>query len=74
VAIFSAISTSRARDLLADHATQAQALTSGFQRALLAAAIFLAAAAVIALRATNTRGEQAEAATPPITTPVSEPA
>jgi EmrB/QacA subfamily drug resistance transporter len=74
VAIFSAISTSRARDLLADHATQAQALTSGFQRALLAAAIFLAAAAVIALRATNTRGEQAEAATPPITTPVSETA
>jgi EmrB/QacA subfamily drug resistance transporter len=74
VAIFSAISTSRARDLLADHATQAQALTSGFQRALLAAAIFLAAAAVIALRATNTRGEQAEAATPPITTPVGETA
>jgi EmrB/QacA subfamily drug resistance transporter len=74
VAIFSAISTSRARDLLADHATQAQALTSGFQRALLAAAIFLAAAAVIALRATNTRGEEAEAATPPITTPVGETA
>jgi EmrB/QacA subfamily drug resistance transporter len=74
VAIFSAISTSRARDLLADHATQAQALTSGFQRALLAAAIFLAAAAVIALRATNTRGEQAEGATPPITTPVGETA
>jgi len=58
IAIFSAIATSRARDLLADHATPAEALTSGFQRALLAAAIFLAAAAVIALRATNTRGEQ----------------
>ena len=68
VAIFSAISTSRARDLITDHATQAEALTSGFQRALLAAAIFLAAAAVIALRSPNTRGEQeptvAQAATP----------
>ena len=62
VAIFSAISTSRARDLLADHATQAEALTSGFQRALLAASLFLVAAAVIALRATNTRGEVAPAA------------
>jgi EmrB/QacA subfamily drug resistance transporter len=64
VAIFSAISTSRAQDLLAGGATQAEALTSGFQRALLAAAIFLAAAAVIALRSTNTRGEPRSAATP----------
>jgi MFS family permease len=66
IAIFSAIATSRTRDLLADHATQAQALTSGFQRALLAAAIFLAAAAVIAVRAPNTRSEQEEAAAPPL--------
>jgi EmrB/QacA subfamily drug resistance transporter len=73
VAIFSAISTSRARDLLADHATPAQALTSGFQRALLAAAIFLAAAAVIALWATNTRGE-GEAAVAPAAEPVGETA
>jgi EmrB/QacA subfamily drug resistance transporter len=65
VAIFSAISTSRARHLLADHATQAHALTSGFQRALLAAAIFLAAAALIAMRATNTRGEPEEPVVPP---------
>jgi EmrB/QacA subfamily drug resistance transporter len=65
IAIFSAISTSRAQDLLADHATQAEALTSGFQRALLAAAIFLAAAAVIALRSPNTRGEQPEIAPQP---------
>jgi EmrB/QacA subfamily drug resistance transporter len=72
VAIFSAIATSRTRDLLAQHATQAQALTSGFQRALLAAAIFLAAAAVIALRAPNTRGEEEEAA--PAATPVPEAA
>jgi hypothetical protein len=32
-------------------------LTAGFQRALLAGGIFILAAAVIALRATNTRGE-----------------
>jgi EmrB/QacA subfamily drug resistance transporter len=56
IAIFSAISTSRAHHLLATHATLHQALTSGFQRALLACAIFMVAAAVIALRATNTRG------------------
>jgi anti-sigma-K factor RskA len=33
------------------------ALTSGFRRALLAASIVLLAAAVVALRASNTRGE-----------------
>jgi MFS family permease len=60
IAIFSALATSRTRDLLADHATQGQALTGGVQRALLAAAIFLAAAAVIALRAPNTHGEEEE--------------
>ena len=32
-------------------------LTAGFHRALLACAVFLLAAAVIALRATNSRGE-----------------
>jgi EmrB/QacA subfamily drug resistance transporter len=58
LAIFSAIATSRTNDLLAEHATQAQALTSGFQRALLAAAIFLAAAALIALRSTNARAQE----------------
>jgi hypothetical protein len=57
IAIFSALSTSRARDLLAAGATPHEALTSGFQRALLASSIFMVAAAVIALRATNTRGE-----------------
>ena len=35
------------------HASQASALTSGFQAALLAAAIFLAVAALIALRSRN---------------------
>jgi len=70
IAIFSAISTSRAHDLLAKHATQAQALTSGFQRALLAAAIFLAAAAIIAMRSPNTRGEPE----PALPEPTPEPA
>ncbi|HEY7629272.1 MAG TPA: MFS transporter [Thermoleophilaceae bacterium] len=74
VAIFSAISTSRAHDLLAAGAPPAHALTSGFQRALLAAAIFLAAAAVIALRAPNTRGGQEELAMPPGTSPAGETA
>jgi EmrB/QacA subfamily drug resistance transporter len=59
LAIFSAIATARTSALLAAHAPPAAALTAGFQRALLACAIFLLAAAIIALRATNTRGEPA---------------
>ena len=61
LAIFSALATSRTTDLLAAHASQGYALTAGFQRALLAGSIFLALAAVVALRATNTRGETPEA-------------
>ncbi|MGZ4250736.1 MAG: MFS transporter [Solirubrobacteraceae bacterium] len=57
IAIFSAISTSRARHLLAAHASTPDALTSGFHSALLAGSIFLLAAALIASRAINTRGE-----------------
>jgi hypothetical protein len=57
VAIFSAISTSRAQHLLARHANADHALTSGFQRALLASSLFILAAAILALRSTNTRGE-----------------
>jgi predicted MFS family arabinose efflux permease len=57
LAIFSAIATSRTNHLLARHVSQPAALTSGFHRALLASSVFLCAAAVIALRATNTRGE-----------------
>ena len=56
LAIFSAIATSRTHHLLAAHASRPEALTSGFQRALLACSLFLFAAALIALRATNTRG------------------
>jgi EmrB/QacA subfamily drug resistance transporter len=58
LAIFSAIATSRTTDLLAAHAPTAEALTEGFERALLASSVFLVAAAVVGLRATNTRGEQ----------------
>jgi hypothetical protein len=57
LAIFSALATSRTTNLLAAHASTAHALTAGFQRALLAGSIFIAAAAVIALRATNTKGD-----------------
>jgi EmrB/QacA subfamily drug resistance transporter len=64
VAIFTAVATSTAADRLASHASQAQALTAGFQDALLLAAIFLGAAAVIALRSPNTHGEQAAAPAP----------
>jgi EmrB/QacA subfamily drug resistance transporter len=61
LAIFSAIATSRTADLLANHASPADALTSGFHRALLASSLFLAAAAVVALRIANTRGEEPQA-------------
>jgi EmrB/QacA subfamily drug resistance transporter len=57
IAVFSAISTSRAHHLFASHATVHEGLTAGFQRALLACSIAMFAAAVLALRATNTRGE-----------------
>jgi hypothetical protein len=59
IAIFSAIATARTQDLLARATPAPEALTEGFQQALLAASIFLLAAAVIATRATNTRGEPA---------------
>lgn len=53
VAIFSAIAASRTKHRLAAGFSQADALTSGFRAALLASAIFLAAAALIALRSRN---------------------
>jgi hypothetical protein len=59
LAIFSAIATARTSALAAVHAAPDAALTAGFHRALLACAIFLLAAAVIALRATNSRSEPA---------------
>ena len=60
LAIFSAIATARTSTLLAAHAPPDAALTAGFHRALLACAVFVLAAAIIALRATNTRGEPAQ--------------
>jgi MFS family permease len=62
LAIFSALASSRTAHLLATNTPPAQALTAGFQRALLAGSIFILAAAFIALRATNTRAETPEAA------------
>jgi len=59
LAIFSVIATTRTEHLLATHASQPDALTSGFRQALVACSVFLVAAALIALRATNTRGEPA---------------
>jgi len=57
LAIFSAVATARTTALLAAGAPAPVALTGGFHRALLLAAIFVLCAAVIALRAANTRGE-----------------
>jgi MFS family permease len=54
---FSALATAHTNDQLADHVAAPEALTSGFQRALLACSACLAAAALFALRTTNTRGE-----------------
>ena len=62
LAIYTAVATSRTDHLLAAHAAPAQALTGGFQRALLVGSLFIAASAIIALRATNTRGEPTAAA------------
>jgi hypothetical protein len=59
LAVFSGIATSRTNHLLAAHTPHPEALTAGFQRALLVSAVCLLAAAAIALRASNTRGEPA---------------
>lgn len=61
LAVFSGIATSRTSHLLAAHTPRPEALTAGFQRALLVSALCLVAAAAIALRAANTRGEPAAA-------------
>ena len=57
LAILSAVATGRTHHLLAAHEPTANALTSGFSRGFLVGAGFILAAAAIALRATNTRGE-----------------
>jgi hypothetical protein len=60
LAIFSAIATARTNHLLGQHDSAPHALTQGFHRALLAGSVFLLAAAVVAVRSPNTRGESAE--------------
>jgi predicted MFS family arabinose efflux permease len=57
LAIFSALATARTNDLLAAGAGPHTAATAGFQRALLAGAIFTAAAALIAVRTANTHDD-----------------
>jgi EmrB/QacA subfamily drug resistance transporter len=59
LAILSALATARTGSLLDSHATRAVALSSGFGRALLTGSVFVLGAALIALRAANTRGEPA---------------
>jgi len=61
LAILTAVASSRTQHLVAADAPGAHALTAGFQRALFVGSIILLASAVVALRATNARG-QAEAA------------
>jgi len=73
LAVLTAIATSRTNDLLAAHAAMPDALTGGFQRALLVGSVFLVAAAVLGLRATNTRGEQPEQITSRGASRVGEP-
>ena len=55
LAVLTALATGRTSGLLAGGHAPAAALTAGFQRALLGAAVALLAAAVVALRAANTR-------------------
>lgn len=57
LAIFSALATSRTTHLIAGGETVRAAATGGFQRALLAGALFVAAAAIISLRTVNTHEE-----------------
>jgi MFS family permease len=55
LAILSAVATARTHDLLAAHAARPDALTSGYQRALLVCSIFVLASAAIATRIPNSR-------------------
>ncbi len=55
LAVLSAVATSHTNDLLAVHAARPEALTSGYQRALLVCSVFVLTAAVIATRTRNAR-------------------
>jgi predicted MFS family arabinose efflux permease len=65
LAVFSALASSRTNDLLADRRPALEALTSGFQRALLGASLVLVAAVIVALRTNNTRSDTAHAGAAP---------
>jgi predicted MFS family arabinose efflux permease len=69
LAIFTALATTHTDHLLAAHVQPVHALNSGLQRGLLASAIFLFASAFVALRATNTRGEDSERASDAVVEP-----
>jgi EmrB/QacA subfamily drug resistance transporter len=64
LAIFSALATARTNHLLAVHMPTPDALVGGYSRALLAASIFLVAAAVIAVRTHNSRNQPLTLADP----------
>jgi EmrB/QacA subfamily drug resistance transporter len=76
LAVFSAIATARTNHLLVGGTATPQALTAGFRWAILAGGIGVLAAAAIALRAANTRGNapQPAPALVPEPTPVAETA
>jgi EmrB/QacA subfamily drug resistance transporter len=57
LAVLSALATAQTHTLLAAHATRPDALAGGYSRALLIGSFFVLAAALIATRAANTRGE-----------------
>jgi MFS family permease len=61
LAIFSAVATARTKHLLGQHDGMPHALTQGFHRALLVGSVFLLAAALVAVRSPNTRGESNQA-------------
>jgi MFS family permease len=63
IAVLSASSTARSGDLLRVGGTVPDALTAGYGRALLAGSIALLAAAFVALRIANARGESQSPAT-----------
>jgi hypothetical protein len=69
LAVFSAIATARTNHLITGGVASAPALTAGFGRALLAASIALLAATVIAVRATNTRGNTPQPEPEPVPVP-----
>ena len=64
LAILSAVATARTHNVLAAHATRPEALTAGYQRALLVCSIFVLAAALIASRTPNARAAAAPVVAP----------